>query len=152
MAVDLKSFILGLLFMIAASIAVLNLVFDMYGSEGYDIDLTNDSSTAYLATYQEKVLAAQSQSDAAQQDIWNKTPGQNDAALSSGSVTEGDMIATSLRVLTSVGDYVDIFLSLMRSFFSSVGINNGPAAWFILIAIITTVAFIIINSLLRSNV
>ena len=147
----MQTFIVGLLFFIASSIVVLSFVFDMYGTDGYDINLEDDTYTAQLSDLQEKANQAQIDTSSTTSNIWDKTPGQIDAEIEGGEVSEGDMIKSSIRALTNIGDYMDVFQTMMKTSFSATGLGTGGAIyWFFLTAIILMVGFLLVSSVLRN--
>jgi len=146
----LKTFFIALMFFIASSIVVLSLVTDMYSSEGYNVNLSNDTDTAYLGTLQTDLEEAQDTSSASSQDIWNKTIGQDGANIDSGSVDEGDLIKSSLTSFTSTGTFLDVFLGMWSGFLSLMGFgSNSIIYWFVSVSMIITIGWLIINSILK---
>jgi hypothetical protein len=149
----IQNFILGLMFFIVSSLIVLSLVFDVYSPQGYDIDLSNDTHTATLADLQTNAQQAQTDSQTATDSIWEKTPGQSGAEIESGDVTEGDMIKSSIRALTNIGDYLDVFTTMMSASFVSMGLGvGGPLFWFFTSSIILIVGLLLISSVLRNYI
>ena len=149
----LQEFILGLMFFIAASLVILSLVFDMYSADGYNIDLSNDTDTAFLSDLQDKANQARTDTQGTTDSIWEKTPGQSDADIESGDVTEGDMIKSSIRALTSIGDYLDVFTAMIGATFNAIGISlSGPIFWFFTSSIILVIGLLLISSVLRNYI
>lgn len=155
---ELKDFVIGLLFFIALTIVTLSFVIDMYSSNGFNIDLNADNKTKFLGDLNDRAIASQLKADGTSKAIWNRTIGQMGANIESGSTTEADMIKTSLFSLTSIGDYLDIFNSLLVSGFNAIGIpidqNSilaNPVFWFISLSVIITIGFILLSTVIRTG-
>lgn len=149
----LQEFILGLMFFIASSLVILSLVFDMYNSSGYNIDLGNDTDTAFLSELQTKANQARTDVQGTTDSIWEKTPGQSDANIISGEVSEGDIIKSSIRALTNIGDYLDVFTAMIGATFDAIGISlSGPIFWFFTSSVIIVVGMLLISSVLRNYI
>lgn len=147
---NINNFILGLMFFIASTLVILTLVFDLYSTNGYDIDLDNDNYTSFLSDLQDEAELAQTNTESASNNIWDKTPGQSDADFESGEVSEGDMIQSGYRALTSIGSYVDVFISLMRESFKAVSLDESPIFWFFISGIIISIGLLLINAVVRN--
>ena len=150
----IQDFIFALMFFIASSLVVLGLVFDVYGTRGYNIDLSQDNSTDVLTELQTKANEAQAQTRTTSNSIWDKTVGQVNATFESGSVTEGDMIKSSVGALTNIGDYVEVFTSMIAMLFSALGLGglNSPVFWFLSGILVISIGLLLISSVLRNYI
>jgi len=146
----LNGFLIGLIFFIASAIISLTFVTDMYNSEGYDINLSDDKYTQHLSALQTEAETAQISTQIDGQQIWNKTIGQDGANIKSGSIDEGDLMISSYQSLKSTGTFLDVFVGLGNSFFSVLGLGtSGAIFWFITLAIIMTLGTLLVASILK---
>ena len=145
-------FVIALMFAICCSLVVFTLVFNVYGPRGYNLDLTADNDTATLAELQTKIQEAQSTTRSTSDSIWDKTVGQVDANIESGSVTEGDLMKSSISSLTNIGSYVEVFTDLISRVFSGFGLNgqNSPIFWFLSGILVLYVGYLLISMVLRN--
>lgn len=149
---ELRDFIIGLLFFIAATLVCFSFVIDMYSAEGYDIDLNNDTRTAFIGNMQNEAEAARNSTHVTTKDLQSRTIGQPNSNIESGSITEADMITSSLFSLTNVGTYLDIFVGIFESLGNAMGIgSNGVIVWFFVSSIIITISLILISTVLRTG-
>jgi hypothetical protein len=148
----IQDFIIGLMAFITFSLVILSLVFDMYSADGFDIDLDADNYTYVLSTLQNDAQTAQDDARTANTELWDNTAGQPSADIVSGSISEGDMMRSSLTAITGINSYVTVFTTMIRATFQSVGVNtdSSPLFWFFTSAIIVIVGMILITSMLRN--
>jgi len=151
MTLKIQNFIVGLLFFIASTIIVLTFVFDFYSPEGYNVNLSTNPDTAFLSEVQAKAITAQSDASSTTDGIWNKTIGQNDSNYGSGEVSEGDMIKSSLRALGNIGNFLDVFITMLSASFNAIGLHpKGIIFWFFITATIISVGLLLLSTVLRN--
>lgn len=153
MAVTIRSFIIALMFAITCMLVVLTMMFGMYASYGYNIDLSEDNYTAVLSDLQDQAETARGEVEGTSENMWDKTVGQVDSTIESRAVTEGEMIKNSIKALTNVGAYVQTLVTMISVLFSAIGISTaGAVFWFLTSSIVLTVSLILLSSVLRTQI
>lgn len=138
-----------MMFFIVVSLVCLSFVFDMYSPLGYDIDLSANNDTKVLSSLQTKLEDYQSQMENTNKDIWSKTVGQVNASIDSGSISEADMIKSSLRALASTGTYLDVFTTMVNAFFAALHLQASVIFWFLTSSVVIIVSMILLSTVFR---
>jgi len=143
----LKDIIIGLCALGVVLSVILSFTFDLYKPSNLNINLSDNVDTKVLIGLQEQNNLAEAQNQETTLKLYNKTVGQEGADISSGSITDADMIKTSWSALTNIGSYLDVFVNMLSHMFIAVGLGTeNPIFTFIIFSLVISIAVYMISS------
>jgi hypothetical protein len=140
----LSQFIIALLFIVAAGLATFSFIIPLL-EDGYNVDLSNDTSTAKISQIQSNLTKSRGDLGRTTQSVFNGSVGQPGADIKSGQITEGDLIAASGRAITNIPTYLQTFFNLLIAIANALGLGNIPALWWLFTSMIIIIALLAIG-------
>lgn len=143
---DIETFLYGLMaFVFVGGICMLVMT-DLYSPDNYNIDLTQDKDTAQLTVLQAQINQSRlniiSSNDQMQKQVLSN-------ATFPSEITSSSLIGSAWKSLTSIPQYIVIFLNLIAGMIGSVG--SGATQyflWFFVGMIVIGLSITIINAIL----
>jgi hypothetical protein len=148
----LSTFIIAVMAFVAVTITVLSLTFDMYDNDGYDVNLSNNSDTAHLATLQSNAEQTQAELLKEQKLLANKTVGQPGAELKQGTISDADLVTSSFSALARIPNYGSTFLNFINPMASAMGLGDNPIITFLIASLIIIITLLLLGVVFKNVV
>ena len=153
---DLKGFIIGLVIFIVSTLVCIGFAIDMFSSDGYNVDLNNDSDTKVLYNISQLAENSRDSVESSTGSIYSRVPGQGNSSYNpiTGS-TDADLSKSALSALSESGNMINVFSQMLVAMFGLIGVETSVASaylWFFGILIIIPIGFLLINALLRNPI
>jgi len=147
---DVKSFIIALMaFVLVGSISLL-LLTNLYASDNLDVNLSTDADTATIGDLQEKFDSDREELQEYNAEIESKVLSN---VTMKKDISTGDLLAAGWDAFTGVPKYIGTFFSTIGLVSSRVlgGDATQYFLWFFVGIVIITIALMVINAILGSN-
>ena len=154
---DVKSFIIGLGLFILAMIVTTSFVIDLYGEDGYEVDLTLDENTKLLNNLSQQAQIYKSDTIGATDSIYSGLPGENDSYFNAqdGYNSDAELQMSALSAISNLKGMLGIFTSMLVGTFGLLGLDVGTTEayiWFFGILVIVPLMFILISAFVRNPI
>lgn len=141
-----QNLILGVMaFVLFASVTIV-ITLDMYSSEGFDINLSNNSYTNELYTLQTEMETQKAEITSHNAILQQNMPGQNGTDIPEGDIDQGTLIKSTFVSVTKIPNYLDVFITMIRTGLNAVGLGGGLFFWFFTGGLTVIVALLLLSS------
>ena len=146
---EIKDLIIALMAFAAIGVITFTFVADLYSEDNLDVTM-NTELQGRFDTMQNKIRETRNSTDQFTEEFQTYAPGGANASIDNPDFTTADLLRSSLKALTNVPTALEIFVGMMTTIASTLGINSAILG-FLIGAMVISIIIILVTAVLKWN-